>query len=123
MHEDDPMPDIKVKPITCQICGSTDSILWYSFLHNPVAKFTPIGVCYTGQRFHLCDRCMAEMIDTALDIRKKIALSTVKSDMDDYFKTLMDTVDKDVSDAAKNNDPPSFHHSMVKPKEDTEDEM
>lgn len=123
MHEDDPMPDIKIKPITCRVCGSTGSMLWHTFLHKPVAKFGPGGVSYVGDYFNLCDRCMAEIIDTALDIRKKIALSTVKDEMDDCFKTLMGVVDKDVSDAAKNTDPPQFHHSVVKPKEDTGDEM
>lgn len=85
---------------TCKICGNTDSMIWHSFIHQPVLRLAPEGILYRGIVFHLCDRCMAEMMDTALSIRRA---------KDRMFM--------------ERTDPPDFHHSVIKPKEDTGDEM
>ena len=54
----------------CKICGGTDSVLWHRFIHEPKICFCPEGIRYSGEVFCLCDRCMAEMIDAALSIRR-----------------------------------------------------
>ncbi len=54
----------------CKVCGGTDTVLWHRFIHEPKPRVYPEGTCYSGEVFCLCDRCMAEMIDTALSIRK-----------------------------------------------------
>lgn len=54
----------------CKVCGSTDSVLWHRFVHEPKICIYPEGIRYSGEVFCLCDRCMADMIDTALSIRR-----------------------------------------------------
>lgn len=106
----------------CKICGNTDSVLWHRFIHEPKICFCPEGIRYSGEVFCLCDSCMAEMIDTALDIRKgeEIIRMDEYLRMNDYVKTRMDVLDRDVSDAARNTELP--RHSVRKPKEGTGDE-
>lgn len=114
---------MNVTPTACKVCGSTDTVLWHRFIHEPQLRLAPEGILYRGEVFYLCDRCMAGMIDTALSIRKaKDGMLTAKKEMDDYFKIRMDLLNRDVSDAAKNIDLPDFYRSVIKRKEDTEDE-
>lgn len=55
----------------CKVCGGTDTVLWHRFIHEPKIRLYPLEeTYYDGTVFYLCDRCMAEMIDTALSIRK-----------------------------------------------------
>lgn len=108
---------MNVTPITCKVCGGTDSVLWHSFIHHPILRLAPEGILYRGTVFYLCDRCMAEMIDTSLSIRR------AKDGMLMEKTELPDCITRDCSCAGCCNDPPDFHHSVIKPKEDTGDEM
>ena len=103
---------MNVTPTACKVCGSTDTVLWHRFIHEPKLRIYSEGICYSGEVFYLCDRCMAEMIDTALFIRKPKDVMLMP---DSYMR--------DCSCAGCCNDPPDFHHSVIKPEEDTEDEM
>lgn len=99
---------------TCKVCGSTDSVLWHSFIHQPVLRLAPEGTLYCGIVFYLCDRCMAEMIDTSLSIRMaKDGMLMGKTELPDCHT-------RDCSCAGCCNDSPD---SVIKPKEDTGDEM
>lgn len=99
----------------CKVCGGTDTVLWHRFIHEPRPRVYPEGTCYSGEVFYLCDRCMAEMIDAALSIRK------AKDGMLMEGTKLPDCIMRDCSGAACCHDPP-LCFTAAKPKEDTGDE-
>ena len=93
---------MNVTPTACKVCGSTDTVLWHRFIHEPKLRIYSEGICYLGEVFYLCDRCMAEMIDTALSIRK------AKDGMVMEKTELPDCCTGDCSCAGCCNDPPAI---------------